>query len=211
MSHGLTDSDSFDAVVTPDVLDTTYPTTVTAGLQALANRTRRHENTLQNTGTVVSETDGSIFPIAGESSTLLIPELGRADSLRASITAIVSKIRGVRYLLKSYAWGAQQNFMNVPIEPVCEHDGSGGVSVPGTTWVPDIASNVISWIQQTTPVAQPILIWYIKGLPPTGTINQIACQIHPAGGHSALPGSMPTLELYRHVITDTPTATLVAS
>lgn len=206
MSHPLTDNDSFDvAVVTPDILDTTYPAVVTQGQQSLANRTKYIQNTLSGASgatDVLNNTNTGVFDaLAGN---VLVPLNARSSIIYGLAYSLLSTIRYVR----QYMWAGSQGsrVMAVPVDPTKEGDGAGNYQPPGTAIIgggPFYNTSATAsrwwWYQLATPTAAPELYWHIPGLPPQGTILTFSLAVKGAGSHAGLPTTMPTLSLYKQL------------
>lgn len=195
MSHTSSGNDQFtDPVPVPDLLDVDYPTTVAGGLQAAADRTKFHENTLQ--GQFTSDTLSGVVP--GDVFDMAIPPIGRANYLR---TAISKLMQNLLYVAAS-GWstkGAANGLMAVPLSPSVESDGGATPLVPGTYFQPSAASDKIVWVQvSTAPSSSPRLWIPIQGLPPAGKLTYFRFRCQGGTGHTGtLPGTMPKLTLLK--------------
>lgn len=193
MSHAHSESDSFDsAVVVPDVLDTTYITTVPQGLGSLANRTRYLLNTIDSASAgTVAYTD-----VTPGFASIPVPDASRYPSSGAlnPIAFATRSLMGNLRQLRKYVWGCTEStsYKAVPIAKVAESDGDGAFA----------HGDVVHWWANAThheqldlPGTAPDMYWPVQGLPPTGTIVLIAARIQGASSHSALPSVMPKLSL----------------
>ncbi len=199
MSHPITELDRFDdAVVVPDVNDTTYPTTIPQGMGALANRTRFQQNTL--TLQFVADTLEGLVPGNG-SFQVPIPPLGRADSLRAMAQHLMTNIK----YLASAVWGAAgvgTSLFPVALAPTVESDGGATSGPPGLTYFqPSAAANQLAWTQVSIAPSTSPAIWIpITGLPLAGRISGFSYGCQGGTGHSGtLPGVMPKLTLLKNL------------
>jgi hypothetical protein len=195
MSHSSDGNDTFTSPVPiPDLLDVDYPTSVADGMQAAADRTKFHENTLQ--GGFVSDTLPGV--VAGSVLDMAIPPLGRANFLRTIASKLMQNISYVA----AAGWGTKgvsQGLMAVQLSPVVESDGGATQLVPGTYFQPSAASDKIAWTQVTTsPSTSPRLWIPIHGLPPTGKLTYFKFRCKGGSGHTGtLPGTMPKLTLLK--------------
>lgn len=209
MSSPITESDSFpDTIQEPDILDVDYPNVVRAQGADLASRTRYLLNALTHGAVVLDNTNTTVLD-AGSYS---VPDSARQPILYNLAYQLISTIRFIR----QFVWGGNGGitFLRVPLVPYVESDGTGNYQVPGSTtilgaqyWNSWGASNAPYWYQLTSSPTNPTsLHWTVPWMPPAGHIVSFSCDIQGETGHVGLPGTMPTLTMYREDPTGVSTA-----
>lgn len=198
MSYNVTESDTFDPTVpVTDVADSTYPAIEAQMGQALANRTRYHENTL--TGNYI----GTALDLLTTNATLQqyvpIPPDSRVGSgPNSPFRAIASNLFQNFKWLKESLPGKAKGATVIPFAPVLLN--AHGSARKWET----VASNFT--LLQTTNASTDIAFFELPITIRAGTLTSVSAHVlgDVAGGnvHAAnKPANMPRIDLYRYVST----------
>ncbi len=187
MSHTLTEVSEFTASVpVPDNADRTYVTVVPQMAQALANRTKFHEDSLSGDDAAVDTIDatgGTEFLLP-----FLVPKDGRADLLRNGLLNLNNKINWVRDRLFGTSRYAADTIAWVPTL----------TAFNASDWTPGAyTSSTITagYIRQSTKGAN-YAVFNVPDLPAHLYIRQLKVTVSSPVSHSgSFPQTMPRIAL----------------
>lgn len=214
MSHSVPEADDFQEVIPcPDILDTTYPTSVADAITKLANRTRNLAITLGKDTTTIapleSVAEGDVLsPDSTGTAPFLVPTIGRADWFRSAFLQTASKIVGMRNLLCS-SYDEQVSISSM---------------LGGTHWAADFGASIPGISQSDVAFAysivypiparmnDPTLTFGSSSFP--RSIRAVRARVGRLSGaaHSAMPTTKRILDLcYTDLYAGTPAIVVVAS